>query len=151
MVISTLLGSCVTITLFSRRQGLGAICHILLPKCRPDETGKCPEPFHHADCALEGMLAFFARWGVLPRALQAKVFGGADMFRTRGGSATVGAQNVARVRQLLAAAGIPEVAADVGGTSGRKLIFHPHTGDVFIKKLGRPATIFPEESGGEVA
>ena len=34
VIVLTVLGSCVSVTLFHRRLGYSAICHGLLPRCR---------------------------------------------------------------------------------------------------------------------
>ena len=48
---------------------------------------------------------------------------------------TVGRQNIAMAQQLLQEEGLVPRVADVGGRQGRKLIFYPHTGEVFLKRL----------------
>jgi chemotaxis protein CheD len=53
----------------------------------------------------------------------------------RGKANHLGAKNVEIAEKMLAEAGIPVVAADVGGGRGRKLIFHPHDGTALVKLL----------------
>lgn len=138
-VISTLLGSCVAITMTSRRLGIGAICHALLPACQDrNRCNGCTELFRHVECSIRGMVEAFLVRGVPCSGIEAKLFGGADMFRTdtaRDGGYSVGRQNIDKARNTLAAEGIRLVAADVGGTQGRKIIFYPHTGEVFLRRL----------------
>jgi chemotaxis protein CheD len=130
-VVSTLLGSCVAVTMAGR--GIGAICHALLPSCRGGEE-ECAERFRHVECAVAGMVEAFARRGVPTGAIEAKLFGGAEMFRT-GQAGSVGRQNIDRAGAMLAAAGIRVTAEDVGGERGRKILFCPHTGEVFMRRL----------------
>ena len=40
-VISTLLGSCVSVTMFHPQRRIGAICHGLLPACREGRACQC--------------------------------------------------------------------------------------------------------------
>ncbi|MBJ6723142.1 chemotaxis protein CheD [Geomesophilobacter sediminis] len=139
-VVSTLLGSCVAVTMFSRRKRIGAICHALLPSCRGEE--RCGERDElggkYVECCVPMMLQELETRGVTRREIEAKVFGGADMFSVSvGGRAGVGTQNADIALKLLQEAGIRVVSQDLGGTSGRKLFFHTHTGEVFLKTLSK--------------
>jgi chemotaxis protein CheD len=142
-IVSTLLGSCVAITLFTPNDRVGAICHALLPMCREMKDYDCPEKFRHVSCAIRGMLAMFRERGISCTGIEAKVFGGADMFPCepeRKGEdyrATVGRLNIAKTEELLVTEGIRIMAADVGGKRGRKILFRPHTGEVFLQRVNR--------------
>ncbi len=72
-VVSTLLGSCVAVTMVSRRIGVGAICHALLPSCKAKDQCDCPERFRQVDCAIRGMIAEFVRRGVPCSGIEAKI------------------------------------------------------------------------------
>jgi chemotaxis protein CheD len=151
-IVSTLLGSCVAITLFTPIHRVGAICHALLPTCRDGKNYDCPEMFRHVSCSLRGMLAMFRERGIACALIEAKIFGGADMFpnesERKGESyrATVGGLNIAKAKEMLDAEGIPIIAADVGGWQGRKILFRPHTGEVFLQRMNRMVDL---EAGGE--
>lgn len=138
-VVSTLLGSCVAVALFSRTLSVGAICHAFLPSCRPNGPAGCRERFRHVECAITGMLEELDRRGVPQGTLEAKIFGGAEMFGFNDGGAGVGRQNIVMARKILEAEGIRVTAADLEGTEGRKIFFYPHTGEVFLRRLDRIA------------
>jgi len=150
-LVSTLLGSCVAITLFAPRHRVGAICHALLPVCRDGEHSDCQERFRHVGCSIHGMLAMFRERGIPCTGIEAKVFGGADMFpdeperkgddcrNGEAGRATVGRLNIAKAEEILGAEGIRIIAADVGGVQGRKILFRPDSGEVFLRRLNRMA------------
>jgi len=137
LVVSTLLGSCVAVTMFARRLRLGAICHSLLPNCRnaepcrhePEEAGK------YVECAVRRMLGTLLSRGVVREEIEVKVFGGSDMFETTGTGQTIGRQNIDKALAMVACESLKLVKKDLGGTRGRKLIFHCHTGEVFIRRL----------------
>jgi chemotaxis protein CheD len=143
-IIATLLGSCVAVTMTSRRFGVGAVCHALLPSCKEkDRCDSCPERFRHVDCAIHGMIEAFRERGVPLGSIEAKLFGGSDMFRIAvkaDGRNSVGRQNVDRARELLESKGINVVAADVGGVCGRKILFSTETGEVFLRRLNSIAS-----------
>lgn len=155
-IIGTLLGSCVAVTMTSRRSGIGAVCHALLPACKElDHCNSCPEQFRHVDCAIRGMIEAFRERGAPLGSIEAKLFGGADMFRIHDeldDRNSVGRQNIDRARELLDSQGIRLVAADVGGVRGRKILFNTGTGEVFLKRLnsiaGRQALSGPGRSRG---
>jgi chemotaxis protein CheD len=156
-VISTLLGSCVAITMVSRRIGVGAICHALLPSCRTKDRCDCRERFRYVECAIRGMIEAFRSRGVPRSGIEAKLFGGAEMFRSGGGTEvgdSVGRQNISKARELLVADGIRIAASDVGGLHGRKIHFYPQTGEVYLKRLNglanRLTSVSPCRTGGEI-
>ena len=154
-VISTLLGSCVAVTMVSLRTGIGTICHALLPSCASRDKCDCPERYRHVECSIRGMIELFRDRGVPCSGIEAKVFGGADMFRSGSGEderVTVGRQNVAMANRILEAEGVRIAAFDVGGRQGRKIFFYPHTGDVYLRRLNgtafRQASLVQRPAGG---
>ncbi len=63
-VVVTVLGSCLSVTMFCRRRKLGGICHGLLPKCgqqKKDCHGECLEGFKYVDCSIRRMVQLFSR------------------------------------------------------------------------------------------
>lgn len=51
----------------------------------------------------------------------------------------------AKVKIFLSMEGIPVLSSDVGGTHGRKIMFIPKTGQVFVKKLVTEEVFVNEE------
>ena len=129
-VTTTVLGSCISVVLYSPRLKLGAICHATMP------SGKDENPSKYVDQSIRFMLDRFDKLGVSRRETVVKLFGGADMFSpTKSGTSrrTIGEQNVRVAMAALTHAGLEPVATDVGGTQGRKLVFYSQTGEVFRK------------------
>jgi chemotaxis protein CheD len=145
-LISTLLGSCVSVTMFSRRLGAGAICHGLLPSCKgkkPCEGDEfCSEGMRYVDCSIMRMLDWFAQIGVARGEIDVKVFGGSDMLSgpESATKATVGQQNISMAFQVIEKENLRIAASDVGGGRGRKIIFSTHTGEVLLKRLLKSET-----------
>lgn len=139
-VIQTVLGSCVSVTFYNARYSVAAICHALLPKCK--EESACHEDgdlcFRYVDCAVVKMLEEFDRRGIPKKEIEAKIFGGANMFESANPTdetRLVGNQNIEMALQILEGAGIGVTTSDIGGRQGRKLFFYSHTGEVFVKRL----------------
>lgn len=132
-IVSTVLGSCVSITFFEPAARLGAMCHVMLPSGPMGGEG-----FRFVDSTLGYMVEKIAGMGIELKMCEVKVFGGADVLLPRDANGTrmsVGSQNIQETRRGLELLGLVPKASDVGGKHGRKLFFNSHTGDVFLKKV----------------
>jgi chemotaxis protein CheD len=131
--ISTILGSCVAVAVFDPVTGVGGLNHFLLPH------GPFVAPAQAArfgNLAVPQLVEAVLAAGASRASLQAKLFGGACVlaaFRKPGGH--LGTRNVEVAREMLKADGIPVVAEDVEGCSGRKLIFQTHDGVAWVRSL----------------
>ena len=134
--VITVLGSCVSVTLFSRRLRIGAICHGALPHCR--KVNKCPElcedAFKYVDCSVRYMIERMRGFGCADKEIEVKLFGGADTLSSKKEN-TIGSMNVKMALEIISHEHLRVTAADVGDSFGRKIIFLTHTGDVFLKRL----------------
>ncbi len=139
--ISTVLGSCVTVTIYDPVQQVGAMCHGLLPKCQ--NYGKCNRDydncFRYVECSIWAMLADFEKLGIPRNRLQVKVFGGAAIVYDnieKGDTFQVGKRNVEAAFKVIDEAKLNLVAYDLGGGESRKLSFRTDTGEVVLKREG---------------
>ena len=131
-LVSTILGSCVSVCLWDPEVRVGGLNHYLLPQC---VTNGVSSP-RFGNVAIRELLAEVHRIGGARYRLQAKIFGGAsiiDAFQT--GSGSLGMQNVSLARRFLADAGIPIVNEDTGGTQGRKLVFRTSDGSAWVRHI----------------
>lgn len=140
--VVTVLGSCLSVTMFHRRRGMGGICHGLMPTC--DDTtkcvGDCVEGLKYVDCSIRNMVRYFDRHKVRRSEIEVKYFGGADMFSRqteRPGALSIGRQNILAAERILQHEGLHPLIMDVGGMQGRKIYFYTHTGEVLLKRLRR--------------
>jgi len=131
--VTTILGSSVAVCLWDTRLRYWGMCHYLMA-----ETGAGqPASRRLGETALPALLAEVLGLGGQRHHLRAKIFGGAAVGSgAQPGGAGLGQKNIELARQWLAEAGIPIIAEDVGGTSGRKLRFRTLDGTVLIKQLG---------------
>ncbi|MBN2654057.1 MAG: chemotaxis protein CheD [Nitrospirae bacterium] len=138
-IVTTVLGSCVSVVMYSTRNGVGAICHGMLPtyKGKMSFDLVSSEGLRYVDFAIERMLKKFHDKGIAESELDVKLFGGAEMLPNSqsGTNLTVGRQNIEIARKIIDARSLDLVTFDVGGLQGRKIIFHTHTGDVYLKRL----------------
>jgi chemotaxis protein CheD len=133
--LTTILGSCVAVTLYAPRRRLGILSHVVLPQSRGGDN-----PAKYADTAVPNMLSILQREGVGIRELTAKIAGGACMFG-EGQFAHISEDNVETVVRTLDAAGVGIAGRDTGGASGRRVIFDLATGTLTVAFVGRPARI----------
>jgi chemotaxis protein CheD len=132
--LTTIVGSCVAVTLYSPRRRLGMLSHVVLPKSR----GGGDNPAKFADTAIPYMISVLQREGVLLSELTAKLTGGACMFGDSQFS-RIGENNVQAAIEALESAGLGIAARDAGGNSGRRVSFDLATGLLSVACVGRPA------------
>lgn len=132
-LIRTLLGSCAGVVLHDRVARVGGVAHIVLPNSR----GVADHPGKFADTAIPGMIADIRR--TLGRnasgRLTAKIVGGASMFQA-GKALNIGQMNRDAVEQILEELGVPILARDVGGGTGRRLTLDTASGVVTVRVPG---------------
>jgi len=134
LLVSYGLGSCLAIALHAPRLQFGALAHTLLPTARP---GGQERQTKYVDSTIRLMVADLAQKGAAPADLVAKLAGGANMFSAAGLSPDqgIGQRNIQSARQTLAELGIPVVAEDVGGSSGRTVEFDVATGRLQVRSV----------------
>lgn len=122
------LGSCVGVVLFDESKKIAGLVHIMLPDSSLGKTDIVNEA-KFADTGIKGLIDMLKLEGVQPFRLKAKIAGGAQMFRftTDKDSMRIGPRNVEAVKKELKKFGIPIVAEDTGGNSGRTIEFNPTT------------------------
>ncbi len=129
--LTTLLGSCVAITLWHPRRHIGGMCHIQLPGRSPSGDDKFDG--RYAEDAFALFDRELERHGSAAREYVAKLFGAGNMFPGSAASTiNVGAKNLAAARHELARRGLRVAAEHVGGAGHRKLIFDLASGDVWL-------------------
>lgn len=132
-LISSVLGSCVAVTMYSPLRRIGAICHAMLP-----DSGGRSDDLRYVDNALQYIHAKMRQAGASD--LVVKLFGGAqvlDLDSYTPDRRTVGEQNVIRAEVALEELGLVLAARDTGGAQGRKLYFCTRQGDVFVHRMGQ--------------
>ena len=130
--LRTILGSCVSITLWHPATRMGGMTHFLLPSRGDAAAGQALDG-RYGDEALQLMLDKLDQAGVPLSQCQAKIFGGGNMFpgQMRTGAINVGQRNGEAARALLLANGIPIVSECLFGVGHRQVIFDLSCGDVW--------------------
>jgi len=140
VIRSSGLGSCIGIVLFDPFNRVGGMAHAMLPKHRP---GRDDNRAKYVDTAIDAMLADMEALGCSRANIVAKLAGGAQMFPDydKDSSQLIGSKNVCAAEEYLQQTGIPILAKDVGGNSGRTLEFDCQDGSLFIKTINNETKI----------
>lgn len=141
--IRTVLGSCVSITLWHPPTCVGGMTHFMLPT--RDVTGHVQAlDGRYGDEALQMIFDQLHASGIPLSECQGKIFGGSNMFPAylRADGVNVGHRNGEAARTLLIENDIPIVSSSLFGVGHRKIIFSVGTGDVWSNQVkpGRPAS-----------
>lgn len=141
--LRTLLGSCVSITLWHPVAKIGAMSHFLL--ARRHNAPESGFDGRYGEEALWLMLHELRGAGVTPAECQGKIFGGGQMFPMQSQSAGIhiGKENGETARGLLRAHGIPIASESLFGVGHRQIVFDVHSGNVWsrqINPVGNPAS-----------
>lgn len=120
---TTILGSCVSVCLFDDEAKVGGMNHYLLADGGANSNGSLRYGAHAMELLINGLL----KGGASRSNLKAKVFGGGMMSSL---FHDIGQKNGNFALQYLSDEGIPITAKDLGGSSARRINFHPITGQV---------------------
>jgi chemotaxis protein CheD len=134
-IVSTILGSCIAVTVFNERLKAGGICHALLPENRSlqeDDYG------HYVDGAIIHILRKLEAMGIQKHEMEIKLFGGADILEIIGTKkSSVGTQNIERALEIIKSEELLLTHSDVGGKTGRNIRFYTHTGAILLRRIQR--------------
>jgi len=127
------LGSCVGVCIKEKSGKIGGMIHVMLP----DSGGKTvAKPGKYADTGIDELLKAMEKLGADISRLEAKIAGGASMFKTSGSSMEVGKRNVEAVKRKLSGCRIRIISEDTGGNRARSIEYNLSDGILSIRKVG---------------
>lgn len=130
--VTAIVGSSVLLCIWDTARGIGGAAQFLMPQASQND----PEDSKCGDAAGNKLLELLIDLGASLKYLEAKVFGGLQPVVTFGNPADcLGKRNVEAALRFLAAKRIPVVNKEVGGRSGRKVIFHTDDGRTWSEVL----------------
>lgn len=129
-IITTILGSCVAVAIWDDRIGAGGMNHFLLPH---RISGTDPAAARFGTLATNELVDRLLALGATPGRMHAKVFGGASMLGPETALLSIGDKNAGVAVDILRDRRIAIIASSVGGSRGRKVVFHTDTGETFVK------------------
>ncbi|MCS5712006.1 hypothetical protein [Candidatus Berkiella aquae] len=133
--IITVLGSCVSVCVRDIHLGIGGMNHFMLPLKGSiyDKESIVSDATRYGNWAMEYLINQILKAGGRRRMLEAKVFGGGNVFPNL--SPEVSEQNIKFVLEYLYNENISVKAKDVGGNVGRIVVYYPKTGLAQVKYL----------------
>ena len=132
-LISTVLGSCVSVCLKDELNGIAGMNHYMLPEpTRPDDKNIG----RYGILSIPELLNQLKKSGASMPRLKAKVFGGGQLLSALTKFKNISQRNIDIALEILKNNGIPVVAQDVGGNRGRKIQFYTDTGRVMVRQVG---------------
>lgn len=138
LLITTVLGSCVAVTMFHRHTRLAAMCHALMPACEKKRVCNqlCEEFSRYTSCIIPRMAEIYFERGIGAGSIEVKLFGGSHSLSIDSrDSLKVGTRNLDHAKTSIKRNGLSLVKWDVGGSKGRKLLFDTYSGGVLMKRL----------------
>lgn len=140
-LISTVLGSCVSVCLWDKENIIGGMNHYLLPGTSDDKAGDPNRGLTSIHLLYKSML----NRNVKPGDIEAKVFGGCNSLYKEYDVFKVGDRNIAMAMDVLSDLGVTVVAHSTGGEYGRKIVFNTATGKVRMRLLKKSTQEVNEE------
>jgi len=134
MMITTVLGSCVSACIRDRLSGIGGMNHFMLPDGGSDPDSPISSSMRYGTYAMEILINEVLKAGAKRENLEAKVFGGGAVLRGFN-AINVGERNAKFVRDYLRVENIRITAEDLNDIWPRKVNYFPRTGKVMVKKL----------------
>ncbi|MDR0385776.1 MAG: chemotaxis protein CheD [Prevotellaceae bacterium] len=132
-IVSTVLGSCISVCLYDPVLKLGAINHFILPQWNGHDLAT----MKYGNLATIRILEELLNYGSQYENLVAKIFGGADALTKTPTNFHIGKRNAQMALEILDEFRIPIVQINTGGNQGRKIGFNTYTGEVehlFIRR-----------------
>jgi chemotaxis protein CheD len=146
--VRTMLGSCVSITLWHPIKRVGAMSHFLLPTRGASSREDAALDARYGDEALDLMLGELKKQGIAGQQCQGKIFGGGNMFpnQFRSGAMNVGERNGEAALALLRRHNVPILSESLFGIGHRQIVFDVSNGDVWCHQI-TPSTPGREPEG----
>lgn len=146
--IHTLLGSCVSISLWHPILHIGGLCHFVLP------TRSLPNPENevdgrYGDEALQLFRNATSARGTQLSEYQGKIFGGSNMLGkvSANEDELIGMRNAEAALTMLMGEGVDVQVVHVGETGHRRIFMDIGTGDVFVRHEAMDGHLLKSVSG----
>jgi chemotaxis protein CheD len=134
MVLTTVLGSCVSACVRDSTAGIGGMNHFMLPDDADPTSRDATASMRYGAYAMEMLLNELLKAGARRERLEAKVFGGGAVLPNMT-MLNIGDRNATFVLRYLQMEQIQIAAQDLRGGLPRRVNYFPETGRVAVRKL----------------
>jgi chemotaxis protein CheD len=127
-VLASILGSCVAACVRDPVMRIGGMNHFLLPGKDPRDSGNV----RYGARSMEELINALLRRGADRRRLEVWLFGGGSVI---GANTGIGEGNARFAMDFVRNEGFTLRSSDLGGTRGRRIRFHPHSGATEVSMM----------------
>ena len=131
LVVSTVLGSCISVCLRDPKMQIGGMNHFMLPSSNDEANAEARYGVH----AMELLINACMKEGADRRRLEAKLFGGGHVLKAPETGGSVPKSNIAFALEFLRTENIPILAQDLGGYAAREVHFFTDSGKTLLRRL----------------
>ena len=136
MVLTTVLGSCVSACVRDSTAGVGGMNHFMLPEDADPKSRGAASAMRYGAYAMEMLLNELFKAGARRERLEAKVFGGGAVLANMT-MLNIGERNADFVLRYLQMEQVRIAAQDLRGKLPRRINYFPATGKVTMRKLSQ--------------
>lgn len=134
-IVSTILGSCISVCLYSTTKGVGSIVHFALPDISHAYNSDRSD-LNFGDLAIKLLLVETLKFsGVKKEDLAAKIVGGGNVMSDITSVPSIGELNIQMALKTLENLRIPVCGKHIGGNTGRKVYFYTDTGRLRVSTI----------------
>lgn len=141
MVLTTVLGSCVSACIRDSTAGVGGMNHFMLPG--DGRYDRQASGLRYGEQAMRTLVEELCRRGGRRDRLEAKVFGGGRVIA--GMASRIGEENAGFAMAWLEREGIRVLAQDLNGCQARRVHYLPASGQVRVRRLNASENICQRE------
>ncbi|MBL4881916.1 MAG: chemoreceptor glutamine deamidase CheD [Oleispira sp.] len=136
-MISTVLGSCISVCIRDKNKGIGGMNHFMLPQdseFSSERWGDNPatSASRYGNWAMEYLINAILKRGGEKKNFEVKIFGGGQMMAKM---TDIGQKNILFVYKYLSDEQLKIEASDVGDVFARKVLYFPDTGSVKLRRI----------------
>jgi chemotaxis protein CheD len=128
-VISTVLGSSVSVCIYDRKRNVGGINHFQFPFIGESNQATAK----YGNVATIALIRMMVNNGSKIKHLEAQILGGA--YNRKVSPKNIGLENIMTARKILIREMISIASEDVGGEKGRKIVFNTNTSEIAVIKV----------------
>ncbi|TPH19264.1 chemotaxis protein CheD [Litorilituus lipolyticus] len=131
LIVRTILGSCIAVTVWHPHLKVGGICHFLIANHQQEHKAKV-QNYRYGDCALTFLMKEMSQYAPLNE-FELRLFGGANMYSSRS-KPTVGEKNAHFTKQWAKSYQLKFKQIEILGNVSRSIIFDLATGNVELQQ-----------------
>ena len=132
VIVSTVLGSCVSACIRDPERGIGGMNHFMLPSQSSHSAQEDAAAARYGLAAMEQLINAVLKLGGRRGKLEVKLTGGGRMFANR---MDIGQRNAEFALDFVANEGLRLISHDLGGENPRRVLYYPASGRLRVQKM----------------